>query len=93
MCVKAVGIALKLTFEGTNQFTYFQTWFFTVVVIGCCLLQINYLNKVSFAIISISAVMLVIIMLCTHARVRVLTILLFLGLLHCIIQYVHLEKF
>ncbi|MED6130780.1 hypothetical protein PIB30_003801 [Stylosanthes scabra] len=45
MAVKAVGIALKLTFEGTNQFKYFQTWFFTMVVIGCCLLQINYLNK------------------------------------------------
>ncbi|KAG5147059.1 hypothetical protein JHK84_032602 [Glycine max] len=41
----AVGIALKLTFEGTNQFVYFETWIFTVVVIGCCLLQINYLNK------------------------------------------------
>ncbi|KHN44481.1 Magnesium transporter NIPA2, partial [Glycine soja] len=45
MGVKAVGIALKLTFEGTNQFVYFETWIFTVVVIGCCLLQINYLNK------------------------------------------------
>ncbi|KAK7331459.1 hypothetical protein VNO77_25684 [Canavalia gladiata] len=45
MGVKAVGIALKLTFEGTNQFVYFQTWFFTVIVIGCCLMQINYLNK------------------------------------------------
>ncbi|CAL0324964.1 unnamed protein product [Lupinus luteus] len=45
MAVKAVGIALKLTFEGSNQFKYFQTWFFTLVVIGCCLLQINYLNK------------------------------------------------
>ncbi|XP_027334635.1 probable magnesium transporter NIPA1 [Abrus precatorius] len=45
MCVKAVGIALKLSFEGTNQFIYFQTWIFTVIVVGCCLLQINYLNK------------------------------------------------
>ncbi|AES71900.1 putative magnesium transporter NIPA [Medicago truncatula] len=45
MCVKAVGIALKLSFEGKNQFIYFETWFFTLVVIGCCLLQINYLNK------------------------------------------------
>ncbi|KAK7317154.1 hypothetical protein RJT34_01139 [Clitoria ternatea] len=45
MSVKAVGIALKLTFEGSNQFIYFQTWFFTLIVIGCCLLQINYLNK------------------------------------------------
>ncbi|KAF4349605.1 probable magnesium transporter NIPA2 [Cannabis sativa] len=45
MSVKALGIALKLTFEGSNQFIYFETWFFTVVVIGCCLMQINYLNK------------------------------------------------
>ncbi|XP_059632136.1 probable magnesium transporter NIPA1 isoform X2 [Cornus florida] len=45
MGVKAVGIALKLTFSGLNQFTYFQTWFFTVFVVFCCLLQVNYLNK------------------------------------------------
>lgn len=46
--MKAVGIAIKLTIEETNQFTYFQTWFFTLFVIGCCILQINYLNKVSY---------------------------------------------
>ncbi|KAF8394034.1 hypothetical protein HHK36_020236 [Tetracentron sinense] len=45
MSVKALGIALKLTFSGVNQFIYFQTWFFTVVVIVCCLLQMVYLNK------------------------------------------------
>ncbi|KAJ8561196.1 hypothetical protein K7X08_027386 [Anisodus acutangulus] len=45
MGVKAVGIALKLTFEGKNQFKYFQTWLFTVFVIIFCLLQLNYLNK------------------------------------------------
>ncbi|KAG6519874.1 hypothetical protein ZIOFF_016903 [Zingiber officinale] len=45
MAVKAVGIALKLTFSGMNQFVYAQTWFFTVVVITCCLFQLNYLNK------------------------------------------------
>ncbi|XP_047317319.1 probable magnesium transporter NIPA2 [Impatiens glandulifera] len=45
MCAKAVGIALKLSFSGSNQFVYFQTWFFSVVVIICCVLQINYLNK------------------------------------------------
>lgn len=45
MAVKALGIALKLTFEGANQFIYFQTWLFTLIVISCCLLQINYLNK------------------------------------------------
>ncbi|XVF65310.1 hypothetical protein PTKIN_Ptkin09bG0237900 [Pterospermum kingtungense] len=45
MAVKALGIGLKLTFEGTNQFKYFEIWVFTFVVIFCCLLQINYLNK------------------------------------------------
>ncbi|CAL9109860.1 unnamed protein product [Musa acuminata var. zebrina] len=45
MSVKALGIALKLTFSGMNQFVFVQTWFFTVVVVICCLLQLNYLNK------------------------------------------------
>lgn len=45
MSVKAVSIALKLSFEGKNQFIYFQTWFFTIIVVVCCVLQINYLNK------------------------------------------------
>ncbi|XP_019174785.1 PREDICTED: probable magnesium transporter NIPA2 [Ipomoea nil] len=45
MGVKAVGIALKLTIEETNQFKYFQTWFFTIFVIICCIFQLNYLNK------------------------------------------------
>ncbi|KAK4857156.1 hypothetical protein QYF36_025131 [Acer negundo] len=45
MSVKALGIALKLTFSGLNQFKYYETWVFTIIVIFCCLLQINYLNK------------------------------------------------
>ncbi|CAN1835270.1 Probable magnesium transporter NIPA2 [Linum perenne] len=45
MSVKAVSIALKLSFSGMNQFTYFETWIFTIIVVTCCLLQINYLNK------------------------------------------------
>nr|GMD74239.1 probable magnesium transporter NIPA2 [Ipomoea batatas]GMD77794.1 probable magnesium transporter NIPA2 [Ipomoea batatas] len=45
MGVKAVGIALKLSVEDSNQFKYFQTWFFTVCVIIFCVLQLNYLNK------------------------------------------------
>lgn len=45
MSVKALGIALKLTFSGLNQFVYAQTWFFTAVVVLCCLIQLNYLNK------------------------------------------------
>ncbi|THU70769.1 hypothetical protein C4D60_Mb08t28490 [Musa balbisiana] len=50
MSVKALGIALKLTFSGMNQFVFVQTWFFTVVVVICCLLQLNYLNKISQAL-------------------------------------------
>ncbi|KAJ6824890.1 putative magnesium transporter NIPA1 isoform X1 [Iris pallida] len=45
MSVKTVGIALKLTLEGANQFVYVQTWFFLFVVIVCVLVQMNYLNK------------------------------------------------
>ncbi|XWS13364.1 hypothetical protein CRYUN_Cryun36dG0031200 [Craigia yunnanensis] len=45
MAVKALGIGLKLTFEGMNQFKYYETWVFTLVVTFCCLLQVNYLNK------------------------------------------------
>ncbi|XP_042423232.1 probable magnesium transporter NIPA1 [Zingiber officinale] len=45
MSVKAVSIALKLTFSGMNQFVYYQTWFFAATVAFCCVMQINYLNK------------------------------------------------
>jgi uncharacterized membrane protein len=47
MSVKALGIALKLTFSGTNQLGYPQTWVFTVIVLFCVITQMNYLNKVS----------------------------------------------
>ncbi|RZC68970.1 hypothetical protein C5167_032038 [Papaver somniferum] len=45
MSVKALGIALKLTFSGMNQLIYPQTWAFTMVVVTCILTQMNYLNK------------------------------------------------
>eukprot|EP00262_Sarcandra_glabra_P003740 TRINITY_DN14521_c0_g2_i2.p1 TRINITY_DN14521_c0_g2~~TRINITY_DN14521_c0_g2_i2.p1 ORF type:complete len:347 (+),score=48.40 TRINITY_DN14521_c0_g2_i2:290-1330(+) len=45
MSVKALGIALKLTFSGMNQLIYPQTWAFTMVVIACVVTQMNYLNK------------------------------------------------
>ncbi|KAI4298957.1 hypothetical protein L6164_032462 [Bauhinia variegata] len=45
MSVKALGIALKLTFSGMNQLLYPQTWAFTLVVSVCVLTQMNYLNK------------------------------------------------
>lgn len=47
MSVKAVGIALKLTFSEMNQFKYFETWVFVLVVTVCCVFQLNYLNKVN----------------------------------------------
>ncbi|XP_042384624.1 probable magnesium transporter NIPA4 [Zingiber officinale] len=45
MSVKALGIALKLTFSGMNQLIYPQTWVFTVIVVSCVATQVNYLNK------------------------------------------------
>ncbi|KAJ8631041.1 hypothetical protein MRB53_024364 [Persea americana] len=45
MSVKALGIALKLTFSGMNQLIYPQTWAFTLVVGLCVVTQMNYLNK------------------------------------------------
>lgn len=45
MSVKALGISLKLTFEGNNQLFYPETWFFTVVLMTCVITQMIYLNK------------------------------------------------
>ncbi|BBN08900.1 magnesium transporter [Marchantia polymorpha subsp. ruderalis] len=45
MSVKALGIALKLTFQGDNQLVYPQTSVFAMVVATCVLTQMNYLNK------------------------------------------------
>uniref|UniRef100_A0A0D6QTR1 Probable magnesium transporter n=1 Tax=Araucaria cunninghamii TaxID=56994 RepID=A0A0D6QTR1_ARACU len=45
MSVKALGIALKLTFSGTNQLIYPETWAFALVVGFCVITQMNYLNK------------------------------------------------
>ncbi|XP_074275645.1 putative magnesium transporter NIPA6 isoform X1 [Silene latifolia] len=43
--IKAIGIAIKLTLEGTNQLTFPQTWFFMTVGAVCVIMQLNYLNK------------------------------------------------
>ncbi|XP_010063768.2 probable magnesium transporter NIPA3 isoform X1 [Eucalyptus grandis] len=45
MSVKALGIALKLTFSGMNQLIFPQTWVFIMVVGTCVITQMNYLNK------------------------------------------------
>jgi drug/metabolite transporter (DMT)-like permease len=45
MSVKALGIALKLSLQGQNQFIYPET-FYCILVVGVCVLtQMNYLNK------------------------------------------------
>ncbi|XP_042970988.1 probable magnesium transporter NIPA6 isoform X2 [Carya illinoinensis] len=44
MSIKAIGIAIELTLEGTNQLKYFQTWIFAMVAITCIITQLNYLN-------------------------------------------------
>jgi hypothetical protein len=47
MSVKALGIALKLTFQGQNQLIYPQTYLFAFMVCICVVTQMNYLNRVS----------------------------------------------
>ncbi|GAB4820539.1 hypothetical protein N2152v2_007585 [Parachlorella kessleri] len=42
---KALGIALKLTFEGDNQLIFPPTYLFLAVVACCVVTQMNYLNK------------------------------------------------
>ena len=45
MSVKAFGVALKLTFNGNNQFTHPSTYAFMIVVAVSVLTQMNYFNK------------------------------------------------
>ncbi|XP_060064798.1 magnesium transporter NIPA2-like isoform X1 [Ylistrum balloti] len=42
---KGLGVALKQTFNGDNQFTSWLTWILLAVVILCILVQLNYLNR------------------------------------------------
>jgi len=45
MSCKALGIAIKLTFEGNNQLMNAETWMCAVVVLACVVTQMNYLNR------------------------------------------------
>lgn len=45
MAIKGFGIALKLTLQGNNQFTHLSTYVFSIVVVLCIGLQLNYFNK------------------------------------------------
>ncbi|KAL7415162.1 magnesium transporter NIPA-domain-containing protein [Mrakia frigida] len=45
MAIKGLGVAVKLTFAGNNQFTHPTTYLFGLAVAGCIMVQMNYLNK------------------------------------------------
>lgn len=45
MAIKGLGIAIKMTFRGQNQFTSASTYVFAIMVIVCILTQMNYFNK------------------------------------------------
>jgi len=45
MAIRGLGIAIKLSFAGDNQFTHLSTYIFGIVVVICVLVQMNYLNK------------------------------------------------
>ncbi|KAD0650524.1 hypothetical protein E3N88_43932 [Mikania micrantha] len=52
MSVKAIGIAIKLTLEGSSQVARYQTWIFVMVAVTCIITQLNYLNKVGYLLLS-----------------------------------------
>ncbi|RDX51194.1 DUF803-domain-containing protein [Lentinus brumalis] len=45
MAIKGLGVAVKLTFSGNNQFTRPATYVFAILVGGCIVVQTNYFNK------------------------------------------------
>ncbi|KAK9810385.1 hypothetical protein WJX72_009789 [[Myrmecia] bisecta] len=45
MSCKALGIAIKLTLHGQNQFGYPETYYCMLIVGVCVITQMNYLNK------------------------------------------------
>ncbi|KAJ7061339.1 magnesium transporter NIPA-domain-containing protein [Mycena amicta] len=45
MFIKGFGVAVKLTFEGSNQFVYPSTYLFGLIGLVCILIQLNYANR------------------------------------------------
>ncbi|KAM5532255.1 hypothetical protein V8D89_014094 [Ganoderma adspersum] len=45
MAIKGLGVAVKLTFAGNNQFTRPATYVFGILVATCIIVQTNYFNK------------------------------------------------
>ncbi|EMC92053.1 hypothetical protein BAUCODRAFT_274873 [Baudoinia panamericana UAMH 10762] len=45
MAIKGLGLALKMTVRGENQFTSASTYVFGIMVVVCIMTQMNYFNK------------------------------------------------
>ncbi|KAF2743960.1 DUF803-domain-containing protein [Sporormia fimetaria CBS 119925] len=45
MAIKAFGTALKMTFNGDNQFSHPSTYVFVIITVGCIMTQMTYFNK------------------------------------------------
>jgi hypothetical protein len=45
MAIKGFGVAVKLTFQGNNQFTHPSTYVFGIVVALCIIVQMHFFNK------------------------------------------------
>lgn len=45
MAIKGIGLAIKMSLRGDNQFTSPSTYVFVIMVVVCILTQMNYFNK------------------------------------------------
>lgn len=45
MAIKGLGLAIKMTLRGQNQFSSASTYVFVIMVVVCILTQMNYFNK------------------------------------------------
>ena len=45
MAIKGLGVALKLTFNGNNQFSHPSTYVFGIITVVCIMVQMNYFNN------------------------------------------------
>ncbi|KAF9556109.1 hypothetical protein BGW38_009206 [Lunasporangiospora selenospora] len=74
MACKAFGIALKLTFAGSNQLTHPSTYVFAILVAVCIVTQMNYFNK-ALEIFSTNVVMPIYYVMFTTATITASVIL------------------
>lgn len=74
ICVKGLGIALKLTFGGNNQMGEASTWVFVFLVLLSVVTQMNYLNKAldTFNTAIVTPIYYVIFTTCTIAASTIL---------------------